>query len=354
MTNETYSSWTGIAQAIKTVARGEAAGRAGGTTSAILQAHFDRFLSRVFADGEDSEWMLKGGIGMLARVPRARSTTDVDLAASNADLDQAVESLQQLVGRNLGDHLRFDLVRVRPTGQGDNQPGVLTRKVLFACRDAATGKKVGEISVDVVVGPPPVGRIEVVEPANRLRLPKPLQTYPYRLYPVADQIADKVCATMTPSYGGRPSSRVKDLIDLAILVRTQRVGLRELQLAIDAKRVLSNIPPITSFEIPDGWGPRYRALAIKTPELTDLADVQEAQQLVADMIRPALNPGAVSTELEWSPAQGWTEPGRASGTAAAEDQDEPAGAEGEVWVRPHQRSGRPVVDHYRRRRSDRR
>jgi hypothetical protein len=48
------------------------------------------------------------------------------------------------------------------------------------------------VVVDVVVGPPPVGRPEAVEPANRLHLRRPLITFPYRLYPVADQIADKV------------------------------------------------------------------------------------------------------------------------------------------------------------------
>ena len=42
----------------------------------IRQARFDRFLLRVFADGEESEWLLKGGMSMLAREPRARTTKD--------------------------------------------------------------------------------------------------------------------------------------------------------------------------------------------------------------------------------------------------------------------------------------
>ncbi len=50
--------------------------------------------------------------------------------------------------------------------------------------------------VDVAVGPPPVGHPEVIEPANRLHLRRPLITFPYRLYPVADQIADKVRADL--------------------------------------------------------------------------------------------------------------------------------------------------------------
>jgi hypothetical protein len=52
----------------------------------------------------------------------------------------------------------------------------------------------------VVVGPPPVGRPVAIEPANRLHLRRPLITFPYRLYPVADESADKVCATMDTQY----------------------------------------------------------------------------------------------------------------------------------------------------------
>ncbi|MGH8777149.1 MAG: hypothetical protein ACRDWI_19065 [Jiangellaceae bacterium] len=66
----------------------------------------------------------------------------------------------------------------------------------------------------------------MAEPANRLHLRGPLVTHPYRLYPVADQIADKVCATMETNYpGGKRSSRVKELVDLVALAHTQTVDL---------------------------------------------------------------------------------------------------------------------------------
>ena len=45
----------------------------------IRQEHFRRFLSRAFAEGNDSGWLLKGGTGALARVGSARTTTDIDL-----------------------------------------------------------------------------------------------------------------------------------------------------------------------------------------------------------------------------------------------------------------------------------
>ncbi len=45
----------------------------------IRQATFDRLLCRVFSEGSSSEWVLKGGTGMFARVPNARATKDIDL-----------------------------------------------------------------------------------------------------------------------------------------------------------------------------------------------------------------------------------------------------------------------------------
>lgn len=48
----------------------------------IRQACFDRFLCRVFSDDVESDWALKGGTGMLARVPNARATLDIDLYRS--------------------------------------------------------------------------------------------------------------------------------------------------------------------------------------------------------------------------------------------------------------------------------
>lgn len=123
-----YADWRSIELAIKDAAK-KAARSVGPGVSAVTvdaqirQARFDRFLSRVFAQGDESEWMLKGGMSMLARVARARTTKDLDLASPGAsDMTEAQNALSELVGADLGDHLTFRLVRSLPTGLGDNQP----------------------------------------------------------------------------------------------------------------------------------------------------------------------------------------------------------------------------------------
>ena len=270
--HEGYGDWRSLELAVKDAAK-KAARQAGPGISAasvdaqIRQARFDRFLCRVFAEGEQSEWLLKGGMSMLARVPRSRTTKDVDLAALHAsDLAEAERALAALVEVDLGDHLTFRLIRSVPTGLGENQPGVATRRYFFACIDAGHDTQVDTVVVDIVVGPPPVGRPEVVQPANRLYLRRPLITFPYRLYPVADQVADKVCATMDTQYpGGKRSSRVKDLVDLVVIARTQTVDLDELRVAIAAKRDLSSIGPFEHFGVPAEWARTYPATAKGVP-----------------------------------------------------------------------------------------
>lgn len=340
-----YRDWAGIAQAIKSAAA--KAVKEGHTredlSGQIMRARNDRFLSRVFADGEDSEWLLKGGTAMLARVPKTRSTKDLDLASTGTgDLDEAQAALEHAASRDLDDHLRFDLTAVRATGLGENQPGVQTRRLVFTCFDSKTGRKVGDVPIDLVVGPPPVGRVETRHPAGRLELSRPLAVAPYRLFPIPDQVAEKVCATMM-SYAGQPSSRTKDLVDLVVIARTQTVDLRELQLAIASKRALSRIEPFNALTFPPGWERPYAQLAKTTAPVGEITSFKDATALAKQLVDPALDPVPVG-EHTWVPGSGWQE-----GPPPAEvddvERDETGG--GLVHVQRHVRASGPVTEHVR-------
>ena len=79
----------------------------------IQEALHDRFLCRVFRDDEE-RFALKGGTAMLARLPRAGSTRDVDLTAlDHQNLDDAQAELATLSDADMGDHLVFRLSATR-------------------------------------------------------------------------------------------------------------------------------------------------------------------------------------------------------------------------------------------------
>lgn len=335
---ETYQSWAAIATAIKTTAKTDTSGRS--LNELLATAMFDRLLSRVFNDGPESGWLLKGGTSMLARIPTARHTSDIDLATNTGTLDEASETLAEAAARDIGDHLTFHISDTHAAGKG--QPGVEVRRLILTATETGRPKLIAHVPIDLVISTAPVGYIHTINPANRLHLPKPLPVSPYRLYPIVDHIADKVCATMMTYPGGRPSSRVKDLVDLALIARTQTIDLDLLRLAITTKRALGRLPEFTRFTIPDGWQTKYRLMASRIPALADHLDITQALNLVTDMVDPALAP-APKPSATWNPTTCWTEPG----TQLQPDQTHVDHGERSVHVREYTRHGILVREHHR-------
>ena len=92
-----YKDPRSVEMAIKEAVRAmHAADPAVSVDERIRPAHFDRLLCRVFSQGAHSDWVLKGGTGMLARIPNTRATKDIDLFATGYTLDQALAALRQL------------------------------------------------------------------------------------------------------------------------------------------------------------------------------------------------------------------------------------------------------------------
>lgn len=112
---ETYQTSRAVESAIKDAAKNAAAADPSLDTNKRIQLeYFNRFLSRIFSEGEDSEWVLKGGTGILARIPSTRSTQDIDLYRQGFTLDQALSDLKRLAAVDLGDHFRFEYAIMRP------------------------------------------------------------------------------------------------------------------------------------------------------------------------------------------------------------------------------------------------
>lgn len=300
-----YAAPAGVEAAIKDAARAASAADPSLTINERIRIeHFRRFLSRVFSEGEESEWILKGGTGMLARVPSTRSTLDIDLYREGFTLDQALDDLRRLAGVDLGDHFRFVYTGHQASIGGEEQPYTDGYRVSF---DVYVGaQKKTQINIDLVIGVGVTAPVTSATPASGLALPR-LTSHPYRLYPVVDQIADKVCATMA-DYHGRPSSREKDLVDLVVLATTQDISGHALQTAIAHETRLRQMGPINRFVVPSNWGPAYAKMAKSVPYCADYRTVNQAQELVAAFIDPVLSGSA--SESTWTPAsRTWTRNG---------------------------------------------
>jgi hypothetical protein len=146
----------------------------------------------VFGGETGDEWVLKGGTGMLARVANTRRTRDIDLYREGRDKDESLLELRRLAATDLGDFFSFAYRSHAPITGGENQPHVDGYHVIF---EATLGlKPFHPIQVDLAASVFAYVGVVEVEPVNRLPLGR-LAVFPYRLYPVANQVADKLTAT---------------------------------------------------------------------------------------------------------------------------------------------------------------
>lgn len=74
-----------------------------------------------------------------------------------------------------------------------------------------------EIVIDLVANPAEIGKVNLITPANKPDV-KDLTVFDYLVYPVERAMTDKICATMQAYPSGHESSRVKNFVDLMLLV----------------------------------------------------------------------------------------------------------------------------------------
>ena len=109
------------------------------------------------------------------------------------------------------------------------------------------------------------------------------------MFPLTDQLAEKVSTMMTPRPDGRPNSRAKDLVDVDIIAATQYVDLRELRLALAVQQQRANTDLGRHLRVPPHWEPRYQSLATGTSAAAVAPTFADAVDLAARFINPALD-----------------------------------------------------------------
>lgn len=161
-----------------------------------------------------------------------------------------------------------------------------------------------DLSLDCETTLPP----ERMAPSNRLDIPG-IETCDYLMYPLPDQLADKLCAIMELQPGGYPSSRMKDLVDVVTYATKERFGLEQLRHAIVAECAKRGMELPERFAAPPTWRSRFAAFARKNGVRRDYVGFDEACALASEFFDPALASGNADTDAEWDPStRAWSYP----------------------------------------------
>jgi hypothetical protein len=234
------------------------------------QLAYDRLLARVFTADDADCWVLKGAGALLARLPDARHSRDLDLAftgspaarsrdvdPAQSSVDEAAVSLRRAIDADLADYFRFEITRISALPEAAK--GCRVHVVAYL------GPRYAGFHVDLVVGTAMSGTPEIGPPLVAVDVPGLLRPG-YRLFPLTDHIADKLCAvieTHPHADGTQPSTRVKDLVDLALIAGTQSIIANQLTVAIRAGMAHRGLTLPPRLAIPDTplWRTGYPARA---------------------------------------------------------------------------------------------
>jgi hypothetical protein len=236
------------------------------------QVSFDRLLARLFRE-DPAPWVLKGGYALELRFKAARSTVDIDLtvqqvaASAGDDENQVVrQMLQSAAAVAVGDWFEFTIgppvmdLTAAPYGGARYPVEARMDERIFARfhLDAGVG--------DVVMRP-----LETIVCRDWLGFAG-IESSRVLMIAREQQFAEKIHAYTLPRNAA--NSRVKDLVDLALLIGSggldkQRI-LEALRLTFERRGthdLASLLPPPADWQIP------FQALAEECGLHTDVAAV---------------------------------------------------------------------------------
>ena len=293
--SDEYLSPAATWAAIRSAARMGSAAKGVSTRDMVSLLLFDRLLARVFA-GPDAPFVLKGGTRMLAFIPTARATVDIDLETSRYDVSAAVRHLEQLVGIDIGDRLRFTLQRQVRRVTSDDQPNISMVELTFEA--VGTGQPV---KIDLAVHDRARAATVRAAPEFRIPLGREVPSPEYVMIATEEQIADKVAAMMERNHSGDGrSSRAKDLVDLALIAQHLNCDAALLRRALDIQIQERNLTPFVRVDASPLIQASFATVAKKAATLT--LTWQEAEALTNRLIEPVLD-GTVTTGT-WDTAEG--------------------------------------------------
>jgi hypothetical protein len=249
------------------------------------QVSFDRLLARLFRE-EPAPWVLKGGYALELRFKSARSTVDIDLTvqrvettAASGDTNQVIRAmLQSAADISLGDWFEFT---VGPASMDlTAAPYGGARYPVEARMDERTFAR---FHVDAGVGDVVMRPLETIVCRDWLGFAG-IESSRVLMIAREQQFAEKIHAYTLPRNAA--NSRVKDLVDLALLIGSGQLDKRRileaLRLTFERRKthdLASLVPPPADWQIP------FQALAEECGLPTDVAAVfARAQEFVEEVL----------------------------------------------------------------------
>jgi hypothetical protein len=222
-------------------------------------AVFDRISVRLSV--VEHRWVLKGGTSLEFRLGgRARATKDLDLALRDGPCDGEVlrEELIETLAADV-DRDGFVFFVGRPSSLDADAAGRPGWR--FSVDSALAGKSFAQIRLDIVL------RDEELAATERILLPGVLAfaDIPPRMIDSVDRrqhFAEKLHA-LTRDYNSRPNTRVKDLVDLILLIEDGLPAdgeLLEVVRHVFAVRATHSVPLLIP-DPPPAWKIDYPKLA---------------------------------------------------------------------------------------------
>lgn len=225
------------------------------------QVAFDRLLARFFTQPE-TPFFLKGGYAMELRLSSARATKDIDLTYLQRVKNQdellstlILNDLQQLAATDLGDYFSYALGESQldldnaPYGGARYPVSSFIDGKLFVRFHLDVGGDALTSSTETLVTPDWLNFCGISAPS-------------VRIISIEQQFAEKIHAYTLPR-GDRLNSRVKDLIDILLLMRMRTLDLEKLSMNLQKVFKIRNTHtlPLELPTPPLGWIEPYSSLA---------------------------------------------------------------------------------------------
>lgn len=254
---------------------------------------FERLLSRL---APAVEWVLKGGFALELRYGwTSRPTKDLDLRTATT-LKASLERLRASVATSeVNDHFSFELGATTVEMQG--APGGTVRIPVTARVDGAV---FAQFQVDLSSSDVIVGDADELVGSDLLAFAG-IAPVRFPVYPLAQQLAEKLHAYTLPR--DAENTRVKDLVDLVSIAKSDRVSGDQLLASLQATFAVR-----ATHDCPAGLPPPPTSWVVAYGELSSATGmpvtVEEGYEVAGRFWNPVLA-GAVEGQF-WDPdAQSW-------------------------------------------------